>query len=380
MEKTNMSQFTASLLVFVGLLLSANSMLAANFAVGICKPNLPSYASIQTAVSSVPAGSTVEVCPGTYAEQVTIAQPLTLEGVTSGNSSDVVITVPGSGLTGVPDAFGTTIFAMVAANAGLSGPVNLTNITMDGTGYSIDSSQGWLVGIYYPTDSSGTVNEVSVHNLFTTGYGTASGVWLENADNSNTTSLTLENSSFHDINNSSLITNGTHVTATVKGNFLGASGFDIQWDQHPGTVTGNYISSGNCCSSNFFGPATVSGNTFANSTYALETFGFGTAVTSNKFMHVGYAIQAAGSGDTYKLNTITKAQVAIEFYCNLTTVASNTINDATTGLDQVPASFSGANKFYSVGTIRTGGCGSGPTKRAPNLPGKPGMPIPAPAK
>ncbi len=372
-----MSQFTASLLVFVGLLLSANSMLAANFAVGICKPNLPSYASIQTAVSSVPAGSTVEVCPGTYAEQVTIAQPLTLEGVTSGNSSDVVITVPASGLTGVPGAFGITIFAMVAANAGLGGPVNISNITADGTGNGV-CGQGWLAGIYYFTDSSGTVNEVTVRNL--SSCGNNAGVWFDNGDSSNSTSVTLENSSFHDIENSSLITSG-YVIPTVKGNFLGAAGFDIQWlGNLAGSVTGNYISSGNCCSSNFYGPATVSGNTFANSTYSLETFGYGTAVTSNKFMNVGYAIQAAGSGDTYKLNTITKAQVAIEFYCNLTTVASNTINDATTGLDQVPASFSGANKFYSVGTIRTGGCGSGPTKRAPNLPGKPGMPIPAPAK
>jgi parallel beta-helix repeat protein len=38
------------------------------------------YSSIQTAVSAAPAGGTVVVCAGTYAESVTIGQPLTLAG------------------------------------------------------------------------------------------------------------------------------------------------------------------------------------------------------------------------------------------------------------------------------------------------------------
>lgn len=74
--------------------LVAHPTLAASYAVGTCKPTLPSFANISAAVSSVPPSSTVLVCPGTYKEQVTISQPLTLQGITSANSARAVIAVP----------------------------------------------------------------------------------------------------------------------------------------------------------------------------------------------------------------------------------------------------------------------------------------------
>src|ERR1700692_1768215 len=92
-------------LLAIGLALAVHPMLAANYAVGTCKPSLPSYTTISAAVSSVPPGSTVQVCPGTYPEQVTIAQPLTLKGITSANAGQAVITAPGSGLAVVPRCF-----------------------------------------------------------------------------------------------------------------------------------------------------------------------------------------------------------------------------------------------------------------------------------
>ena len=361
------------LLVSVALALTttASSVQASTYAVGTCKPKLPSFSTIQAAVNSAPAGTTIQVCPGTYAEQITIPTPLTLVGVSSGNSNDVVITVPTSGLTSVPSAFGVTLFALVAANSGLGGPVNISNITVDGTGNGIDCSQGWLVGILYSSDTSGVVGEVTVRNLQTTTCAADSGVWFENGDSSNSTSVTLQNSSFHDIQNSSLITEG-NMLVNAKGNSMQTTDFDIQWFANSGSMTGNYISSGTCCSSNIYAPITLSGNTFVNSTYAVETFGYGTVVTSNKFINVGLAIQADAAGDTYKSNTITKANIGIEFYCNLPAIAvGNTISDATTGLDQVPSSFSDANLVYSVGTIRNGGCAGGAAKSLGVKAGKP---------
>ncbi len=49
-------------------------------------------------LAAVPSGSMVEVCPGTYPEQVVISKPLTLEGITIGNADQAVITVPNIGL------------------------------------------------------------------------------------------------------------------------------------------------------------------------------------------------------------------------------------------------------------------------------------------
>src|ERR1700730_5101948 len=100
---------TLSLLA-IGLLLAA-PMFASTFAVGTCKPSLVSFTTISAAVIGVPPGSTIDVCPGTYPEQVTIAQPLTLKGISSGNAGQAVITVPGSGLATVTSGDGYTIAA-----------------------------------------------------------------------------------------------------------------------------------------------------------------------------------------------------------------------------------------------------------------------------
>ncbi len=76
--------------------LRAQTLFAASVAVGpnTCQPSLVHFATIQAAVSAVPFGATVLVCPGTYPEQVTITQPLTLKGVTDGVSGAAIITVP----------------------------------------------------------------------------------------------------------------------------------------------------------------------------------------------------------------------------------------------------------------------------------------------
>jgi hypothetical protein len=89
-----MSRLKILFLFTAVLLFGTHSVFAADYAVGTCEPKLPSFSKIADAVSTVPADSIVEVCPGTYAEQFTISKALTLEGIRSGNSDQVVITVP----------------------------------------------------------------------------------------------------------------------------------------------------------------------------------------------------------------------------------------------------------------------------------------------
>jgi hypothetical protein len=347
-------------LLVIGLLLVASPMLAATYAVGTCKPSLPSFTTISAAVISVPPNSTVDVCPGTYPEQVTIAQPLTLKGITSGNAGQAVITVPGSGLAVVTTGFGYSIAAMVDVTAG---PVNISDITVDGTGNTVPGGT-WFAGILYNDGSSGTVNEITARNLCCTGGGT--GVWAENSTGTNE-SVTIENSSFHDNDDSSVITLGSTLLATAKGNTMQGAFFQVQWFS-AGSLTANVINGG------YEGifvetPVTVSGNTLANQTYGILGFG-GVTATSNKISNASIAgIFDQGGGNTYKVNAITKVNVGIEFNCQSPTVTGNTINDATTGLDSVPSGFSGANSFNNVVTLRTDGCGSTPTSpKAPSGP------------
>jgi hypothetical protein len=354
-----MSRIKVLSLLAIGLLLAV-PMFASTVAVGTCKPSLTSFATISAAVVAVPSGSTVEVCPGTYPEQVTIAQSLTLKGISSGNAGQAVITVPGSGLVEVTSGTGVLIAPLVHVTAT---SVNISDLTVDGTGNGVTNTP-WLTGILYDSGSSGTVNEITARNMCCTGGG--SGVWAEN--NSGTLSVTVENSSFHDIDDSAVITNGV-LLATVKGNTMQGGFAQFQF-LSGGSLTGNVTSGGTFVGIYASGGNTVSSNA-VNAPIGLY-MGAGVTATSNKLSNASTAgiDDLGGGGNTYKTNIITKAGVGIEFNCNaaIPTATGNTINDATTGLDNVPSSFSGSNNFDNVGTLRTDGCGFRPTPQAPSGP------------
>lgn len=142
------------------LLLSLQAVLASTVQVGTCKPHLKSFSTISAAVSGVSAGSTIQVCPGTYAEQVTITQPLNLVGATVGTANDIVIAVPAAGLLpNTTSMFGESVAAQILVEG--AGPVHIANIAVDGTGGDMGCLSGiWVVGIFYGSGSSGTVARV----------------------------------------------------------------------------------------------------------------------------------------------------------------------------------------------------------------------------
>jgi hypothetical protein len=374
-----MTSIRSWLFATIALLLGTNLMVASNYQVGGCEPHLQNYTSISAAVLNVPPGSTILVCPGTYAEQITISQPLTLKGVTSGNSSDVVITLPpgGSGLIGGTDDFGFTEAAFVTISAG---PVNISNITVDGSGANV--VENWLIGILYLDGSSGTVKEATLRHFSCSSCDFGSvGVWAEGSSSAN--AVTIENSSFHDIDNSSVVGYGNNLL-TVKGNTMEATYVQIQWLPGGGSITGNVMKGGQG-GVVVESPGTISGNTISAMSSGLfdqpGALGGGLSVINNKISDAQIGISIFANGDSFKSNTITNVKTAMEFNCYAPTVSSNTINDATTGFDQVPTSFSGTNSFTNVPTIMTDGCGaSSPARQASIGRRRPGKPILPPAK
>src|SRR5690242_751855 len=176
---------------------------ASTVGVGGCKPQLKNYPTISAAVGdpTLPAGSTIQICPGTYPEQVTIAKPLNLLGVISGNSGRAVVTInnpTGGQLTpNVTNIFGTPYYAQVLVQQGTGGPVNITDITVDGAGGNVNCPSVGQAGVYYAPGTSGTINGVTVRNQRTFS-GCGNGIWVENGANGNQT-ITIENSSVHNI-------------------------------------------------------------------------------------------------------------------------------------------------------------------------------------
>jgi len=370
-----MSRLRILFLLTAVLLFGVCPMFATEYAVGTCKPSLPSYPSITAALAAVPAGATVLVCPGTYAEQFTISTQLNLEGISSANGDRAVITVPGGGLTvnATSLALGMTISiaAQVLVTA-TTGPVNITNITVDGTGNGLSGTGDLLVGIFYASGSSGTVDQVTARNEIT-GSSSGNGIWAEN-DTATPESVTIENSSVSDADDDGIVIVSTQstptLTATVRGNDVTNTLNGIISAGAAGSITGNVVTDtvnfggtsgfgGIVVVSNGSVAASVTGNTVTDSSqygiFALQDAG-GVIIKSNSVFNstVG-GIGFNATGATVQSNKITKAGVGIEIDCMAATVSGNTISNASKGINDAPLSFSMANTFDNVDTIRSGG-------------------------
>src|SRR6266478_596582 len=177
---------------------------ALNYEVGGCKTGsgYVNFTTISAAVAGVPAGSKILVCPGVYPEQVTITQPLTLQGIAWNKSNRAVIAInPTVGLaTNVTSIIGQGLYAQVLVqNVNPPGPVNIMGITVDGGGGNVGCSTSvGLVGIFYAAGTSGTINEVTTRNHQSSGCGNS--IWAENTAGA-TQIIRIENSSVRNFDN-----------------------------------------------------------------------------------------------------------------------------------------------------------------------------------
>src|SRR5258708_39867599 len=126
--------FTCSCLALGTLTPLSGHSFASTVAVGnpACQPSLVHFATIQLAVNSFPAGSTIKVCPGNYPEQVSIiSKNLTLIGVAFGTSDAAVVAVPAGGLVtnGVTDIFSFPTAAQIFVQ---NAAVTISHLVVDG--------------------------------------------------------------------------------------------------------------------------------------------------------------------------------------------------------------------------------------------------------
>jgi hypothetical protein len=161
------------------------------YIVGTCKAGTQ-FTTIQAALNKSPAANVIEVCPGTYPEQLTIINAVTLEGVVSGISSAIRITPPAAGLAtnGTINNGEPAAIHVFVKNA--TGAVNLTNLIVDSTNNKVPVDV-FLVGVLYQ-HSSGTVNHVIARHQQANGIGF--GIYMEGGTSN--PSVTVENCSVHD--------------------------------------------------------------------------------------------------------------------------------------------------------------------------------------
>jgi parallel beta-helix repeat protein len=366
-----MSRLNRLLLSMFALIVGGCPMLAATvttaptFVVGICRPGFPNFSSISAAVSSstVPAGSIVMVCPGTYKEQVQITKSLTLEGISSGDTDEAIIAPPLGGLVqNAADDLGDGIAAQVWVDNVSGGPVNISNLTVDGSGNAVASCLPLIVGIFYQ-NTAGTVNHVTARNQ----NGNRCGVGIEAEGGSASPAVTIENNSIHDADSAGIVTetyasfSTPELTATIKGNYINNASQGIVINEgSSNTVSGNVVSNSNFgITAQGGSQGSVSGNTVLNTPLGIEPFADGVSVTFNKVFNSSIAgINLQGTKvATVQNNTIGSSKVGIEFTCFADpNVIHNVIIDTPTGIDQVPGALAAPNTYFSVATVRTGGC------------------------
>ena len=291
---------------------------------GRCRPRQVSYPTISAAVAAVTPNSTVLVCPGTYAESVTITTPLTLKGLTSvaGTRTAIVqdITVQGTG------------------------PVDISNIVVNGNGVTLN-------GISYVT-ATGTVENVDVRGGKIVARG--AGVNLGSSLN---------------VQNSSISGAGIYATGTVSaGSVLNLTSnwitTTVDYENGAnGDIERNTFLGGGLLLNYFFGSVTVNGNTIVNANVGISFTSTENPIiiTNNRFYNNGTAIlsnQRSG-GATINSNTIVQSSsAAISFtFCNAglaNTYKHNTIVGAPIGIaNESSLDVIAGNNFYNVTTATT---------------------------
>jgi hypothetical protein len=299
-------------------------------------PNRVSYDSLTDAVQGAPTGSTIQVCPGVYAEQVVITKSLTLKGIISGNGGYPVIVPPAGGLVTkafaltVPNGLsffggGSALAAQVFVQSGLE--VTIMDIAVDGKNANVPPCNPAVIGIL-AQDSSLTLTRVAMKNQLQTSPAVCFGAAvLAQNDNGSPTQITIHNSTFYNTSQG-YEADGASVTSTLTNN----------------SFAGNPATNANAISIEG-GMSTIQGNTINDYDYPPDT----TDVNSSAFGIYFYCVPGGSAVN----NTITGTQVGILAANGCTTTAVSMTNNNIYGAKLVGIDAGGTNGVVQGNDIRS---------------------------
>jgi len=371
---------SAIALVFGTQQLSAASV---TYIVGTCKSGTH-FSTIQSALDASPAPNTVEVCPGQYPEQITITKPVTLEGISHGNDTQVRIVTPPGGLKVNASVYtGDNVLDPAAAQIyvkNASGSVNLANLNVNGIANGQSGSGALLIGILFQ-QSSGTINHVITFNQ--NGQNTVGwGIFLEGG--SSDPSVTVENCSQYNFSQGAIWAIGTtdtpNLRAAIENNVASSasqSTYNIVMEEGTNaTVSGNVVSGGLYGIYIVTPEGSVSNNTILGSEIGIDLTVDGVSVKSNKIygtILAGISIDApslsVSAVQSNTIKTVTNPNqgggTGIQLNChNISSsqVHSNNFMDSSYGYGNAPAGFSGSNTYFGViSEIDLASCTNGST-------------------
>ena len=234
-----------SLLVFA-LFLSTSSAFARTLLVDDDGVECPSakFRKIQAAVDRAAPGDVIQVCPGTYNEQVQIAKPLTLVGIER-NGKNAAVIQPSNVVINT-DIFGEPLAAMIWVHD--TSNVTIQNITIDGinNGLVCDDTVPTMDGIFYK-NASGTIASVTIKNILSTEACAFADALDVLSTGGAVRQVTVSDSSLHDYDVAGIFETGNGVSVSAIRDVITGRGptafgqFGIQFDGSTGLIEENII-------------------------------------------------------------------------------------------------------------------------------------------
>jgi hypothetical protein len=173
------------------------------------------FAKIQDAVNAASAGDSIQLCPGTYIEQVSITKPLQLNGNNGAIIRPNNIVANSTGL-----ASGQPIAAIILVQDTTG--VTIRNVIVDGVDNGISECAPDLIGVFY-RNASGELSHVAVRdvklNSTLNGCQSGSAVLVQSSNGVNSV-VAIEESSIHDYQKNGITANEVGTQVTIEGNVV----------------------------------------------------------------------------------------------------------------------------------------------------------------
>jgi hypothetical protein len=336
------------------------------------------FTSIQAAVLAANPGDKINVCPGTYNEQVKITKRLTIQGIAAKNQNLAII-MPSPAVANTTSlATGNPIAAIVLVDG--TDKVKLNNLTVDGSASGIVGCSPNLMGIFY-RNSSGDIDNVAVKNIklgpADAGCQNGFAIFVQSGLGGKS-KVDIADSSVHDYQKNGITGNEVGTEVNIHGNAVTGIGATPNIAQNgiqlangaKGTVDSNSVinhiyslctSLNNCSftSSNILifnsNAVRVSRNTSGNAQVNIYYGGNKGEITNNTIFQslIFDGIDLVGNQNKAFNNLIfNSGQAGVYVLGDNNTVNANSINEAAVGIFDDPTStnshFSG-NKFYNTG-------------------------------
>ena len=213
------------------------------------------YTTINAALTAANAGDEVDICPGTYPEQLIIIKPVTVRGM-SVNGSNRVLIQP----TSLYDV-STFSFQAVISVVSTSGVV-VEGLAIDASMNKVSGCADGLSAIHFYNASGAVLNnsifgaQLANPSSCTTLYpGNGIGVVVDSATGqTGPFSVSISGNSIHDFNRNGILINGGGITSDISGNSISGVGPSSGYNQFGvfiakgavGRVIHNMISQGSC--------------------------------------------------------------------------------------------------------------------------------------